>query len=518
MCVCDKFVLKLILWCTPFFRGLDFNQLSVVQPGTLDPLTNLVELYMNSNPISNFSPNLFSTMGLLQTLHLGSTNATEVGGGSFRGLRSLQILGLEGNEITRLAQGSFAELSVLRVLYLHFNNLTAVPPGAFAACATTLEELYLENNFVTAALNVTFAGLTALRILRLDSNELTTADKSVFFSMTSMQHLRLGGNWLQFDATFPTVLRSGFFNGERVASVRCLNSRNGPAYIFNREADVDCCTLGGPGSCSPPPTFRPSVAPIAPTSAPTSSAPTTIPTSPRPTTTPTSASPTRAPITATPTDLPSAVPSLPRTNAPTQRPTTQQLTGAPSRSPLVLSSQAPSASTPQIGSDSSSDSGKSTKLTVTVAIVLVLMLVGIAWILWCRARRQHRDKAPQKNSGMTPVVNVTFQPEATFHTAHSKGGIYAVPFETPNSQHVDTAVSLTHYETPEVLILGSAGAGPVRLDESNYVGTPGGLATAAESPYDTSRTQKVLYSKFCDPPEIRQSENAYATSATAVDV
>ena len=203
-------------------------------------LTNLTEVYLQGNPITDFSPlaglpnltYLHYDDTLIPDAHLRSAIAAALGResdapitvadmetltklGSYlsdltglefainltvlslrgnitdvsplAGLTNLTSLSLEGNSLTDVSP--LSSLTNLTGLYLEGNSLTDVSP---LSSLTNLTELYLEGNSLTDVSPL--AGLTNLTTLDIEGNSLT--DVSPLSGLTNLTRLDLYGNSL----------------------------------------------------------------------------------------------------------------------------------------------------------------------------------------------------------------------------------------------------------------------------------------------------------------------------------
>jgi len=130
-------------------------------------LTNLEELNLGENQISNLAPGTFTDLTSLTSLILTNNQISDLAPGTFAGLESLMILSLWSNQISDLTTGAFAGLE----------NLT---------------NLYLDNNKIRDLALDTFTNLTNLRTLSLSENQIR--DLASIANLTNLEGLSLWVN------------------------------------------------------------------------------------------------------------------------------------------------------------------------------------------------------------------------------------------------------------------------------------------------------------------------------------
>ncbi|MCK9158749.1 MAG: leucine-rich repeat domain-containing protein, partial [Candidatus Cloacimonas sp.] len=162
-------------------QRLDFgcNQISDLSP--LEGLTNLQFLWLNDNQISNLSPltGLFN----MQVLYLNHNQISDLS--PLAWLTTLQYLNLSGNHISDLSP--LEGLIYLQQLDLSWNQISDLSP---LAGLNNLQALYLWSNQISN-LNP-LAWLTTLQYLNLSGNHIS--DLSPLEGLTNLQYLNLNGN------------------------------------------------------------------------------------------------------------------------------------------------------------------------------------------------------------------------------------------------------------------------------------------------------------------------------------
>ena len=142
-----------------------WNEISSVEVGDFEGLTNLQKLYLRRNQITHLDAGAFATLANLQLLDLSENQITHLEAGGFKGLTSLRELRLGDNPITSIAPGAFEGLTNLPSLGLS-GQISHLEAGAFTGL-TNLQWLDLSENQISHLEAGTFTGLTNLMSLRL---------------------------------------------------------------------------------------------------------------------------------------------------------------------------------------------------------------------------------------------------------------------------------------------------------------------------------------------------------------
>ena len=188
---------------------MDFNRLTGIPEGVIDPLTSLKKLDLCDNLLSSLRSGMFDSL----------TGLTE--------------LNLYGNDLQSLPAGVFDDLTGLTTLRLYNNALAGLPARVFDSL-TSLTSLQLHTNKLTALPADVFDNLTSLTSLQLQHNRLPRLPAGLFDGLTSLQTLDL-----ESVGTGMTALPAGVF--DRLSSLGTLNLRNVgdsnrmalPAGVFN---------------------------------------------------------------------------------------------------------------------------------------------------------------------------------------------------------------------------------------------------------------------------------------------
>ncbi len=257
--------------------------LTSLKSGDFAGMTDLRELDLQNNEISELPADVFDGLDELRALRIGGNNIEELPAAIFSGLPNLQGLFSDGNRLTKIeadwfegfeggerlslfvffgndiaeidvdtfqgltAHGMTVDLSYnkLRTLpvglfdgmsprhiTLHFNEIESLPTGLFDKMTadrstgpnTSLNRLNLNDNNLTTLPSNIFDELTGLLDANLHRNSLTSLPNGVFANNVALKRLRLGHNQL-------TTLPQGIFSGPNDLTVLDLK--------HNRLASLD---------------------------------------------------------------------------------------------------------------------------------------------------------------------------------------------------------------------------------------------------------------------------------------
>ncbi|XP_078583270.1 uncharacterized protein LOC144865985 [Branchiostoma floridae x Branchiostoma japonicum] len=207
---------------------LDNNQITDIEVGAFEDLSKLRLLFLYRNALEKLQPGVFKGMINLQMIYLSSNNITTIEDGAFEGLPKLLLIQLHENQIEEIGDGAFKGLPTLIDLDLHFNKLTTIPGKAISLLSNLtrvqlfenriimvkehdfkdlerLQIIYLQNNDIQVIENGAFANLPVLQWLDLSNNKLVVIPAGVFKGLDALQHLDLSNNVL---ITLPASLRT----------------------------------------------------------------------------------------------------------------------------------------------------------------------------------------------------------------------------------------------------------------------------------------------------------------------
>uniref|UniRef100_A0A7N5JNP5 Lumican n=1 Tax=Ailuropoda melanoleuca TaxID=9646 RepID=A0A7N5JNP5_AILME len=178
---------------------LDNNQLknSNIKGKVFAKLKNLKKLHLNRNNLTEVVGPLPNTLDDLQLTH---NQISKINPNTLEGLVNLTVIHLQHNELSEgTLSGVFKGLKSLLYLDLSFNKLTKLPIGL----PHNLLMLYFDNNQITSVPDEYFQGLKVLQYLRLSHNKLTDSGiPSNVFNISSLVELDLSYNQLK---SIPTV-------------------------------------------------------------------------------------------------------------------------------------------------------------------------------------------------------------------------------------------------------------------------------------------------------------------------
>ena len=172
------------------------NLLTEICPGTFGGLKNLLELDLSNNLLKQIQRETFSGLANLNSLALWDNSLTEIHQETFEELENLTDLVLSGNVLMNIQPGAFRGLANLRKLYLNRNMLKRIQPGTFLELKN-LNLLYLNNNLLNVIHTGAFAGLGVVKVLGLTKSGLEEISPGVFEDMRYLETLFLQDNMLK---------------------------------------------------------------------------------------------------------------------------------------------------------------------------------------------------------------------------------------------------------------------------------------------------------------------------------
>ena len=173
------------------FLNLADNMFSILP--TFRDLTNLQELYLENNVITDLTDDLFLGLHKLRILSISSNLLTSITGGVFQDLVNLEELRLNENNISKLSENSFQGLKNLKTLNLWSNNVQEVKKGVFTNL-TNLQTLLLISTKLRTMQEGSWEGLFNLIQLHLLYNEITHLYDAFLFGLNNLIILSLGDN------------------------------------------------------------------------------------------------------------------------------------------------------------------------------------------------------------------------------------------------------------------------------------------------------------------------------------
>lgn len=174
---------------------LAFNRLSTIIPEVMNPIgETLTSINMVGNQIRGFPYGTFERLTNLEELYLDRNPLTELRDESFLTLTNLRILSMANCQLSRLNGVMFYDFVNMHTLRLNDNEIEMLPEGAFHNM-TSLEVLYIGNNRL-GFLNATqFGGsMSSIRIINAPSNRINAVDRNILQNSPNLNNLLLPGN------------------------------------------------------------------------------------------------------------------------------------------------------------------------------------------------------------------------------------------------------------------------------------------------------------------------------------
>jgi len=194
---------------------LSSNKLSAITPANFQGLSELKQLFLDQNLISNIAPHALlpmhdklSTLSMsknllvnvppeigqlrqLQLLNLSYNSLSSIAGFPFANLANLKHIDVAGNKLSMLDRFTFDRMDKIVSLNLSHNQLQNLEPGSFDG-VPNLQELSLDDNLLLDITGV-LANLNQLKLLNISQNRLTHIDLALLptnlheFSATNNQ-------------------------------------------------------------------------------------------------------------------------------------------------------------------------------------------------------------------------------------------------------------------------------------------------------------------------------------------
>ncbi|XP_029932667.1 platelet glycoprotein Ib alpha chain-like [Myripristis murdjan] len=112
---------------------------------------------------------------------------------SYQVFTEIYEIDLTGNKVSEVTPSEAAVLPSLRVLQLGSNQLTSLPAGGFSACPDLIE-LHLHNNAISSLSDDSFTSLSKLEILDLSSNHITVLPALMLRPLSAIEALYIESN------------------------------------------------------------------------------------------------------------------------------------------------------------------------------------------------------------------------------------------------------------------------------------------------------------------------------------
>ena len=174
----------------------EVNRLKVI-PLEINALTNLTELRLQYNRITQISPRAFTGCPHLRLLELNHNQITQIDHEAFTGCQALDTLRLSRNQITQIDHRTFVGCPNLYQLDLGHNQIAQIDPRTFVGLLV-LRFLTIHTNRITQIDSQTFAGCPCLYFLSLSNNQITHVDVRTFADHPFLTNLSLSNNQITY--------------------------------------------------------------------------------------------------------------------------------------------------------------------------------------------------------------------------------------------------------------------------------------------------------------------------------
>jgi hypothetical protein len=175
----------------------DYCNLSIIEVGAFNGLTNLIFLSMGNNKIREIIPGTFEEMSRLEVLLLQYNIIEHLESDVFNGLVNIKFIGLLGNKLQYLHPDTFVGLSKFQGLPIPLES--------------SLSNLYIKKMLAISSCNARsvsveiFANISALKVLDLSFNNLRTVDINILKALSNLSALYLYGNPLHCNCQLQEV-------------------------------------------------------------------------------------------------------------------------------------------------------------------------------------------------------------------------------------------------------------------------------------------------------------------------
>ncbi|VDK27142.1 unnamed protein product [Gongylonema pulchrum] len=173
---------------------LNNNQINNIAPMAFMNVPLLEHLYLRSNRISSIETGpLFQVFKRLEVLDLSDNSFTKIP--SFKELSNLRQIRLDHNNITQIETLAFSSNSKLQFISLEDNQISSISRNSFDSL-DELVALNLANNSIKTIERGMLDGMRQLQQLNLRNNSLSVLEKLTFTSVPQITTLDLAHNAL----------------------------------------------------------------------------------------------------------------------------------------------------------------------------------------------------------------------------------------------------------------------------------------------------------------------------------
>ncbi len=166
--------------------GNDFSGANPLHKDTLDPLTNLEQLYINNTGTKSLPSSFLDSLTKLEIFEAKDNALTALPAAIFNNNTALTSVALSGNSLASLDKDTFKSNDRLMTINLGNNALTTLHADIFQR-NTALRVLFLSQNKLTAINRKWFRNLSNLQTLTLQTNMIAALDANAFTTTTDGQ-------------------------------------------------------------------------------------------------------------------------------------------------------------------------------------------------------------------------------------------------------------------------------------------------------------------------------------------
>lgn len=200
----------------------DHSESTKIVSGCIEPSvfnrSQVIELYVWNNKISNIYPDTIRNMARLASATFYNCQTRAISSGAFRNVPRLTHMSIERNNVGKISVDVFNNLPALKWLYLDNDGISEIEEGAFANGA--LESISLSNNQISefnknwfsisegirsitidfneiqTLRSLAFEGLPGLRVIQMNNNKISSMEPGAFQGLRNLHTLGLQGNRL----------------------------------------------------------------------------------------------------------------------------------------------------------------------------------------------------------------------------------------------------------------------------------------------------------------------------------
>jgi Leucine-rich repeat (LRR) protein len=187
--------------------SVKFSGLRTIELGALNGLTNLKNLDLFGNEISEILPGTFEKMRRLLNLNLMNNSIESLKVDAFSGLISLIQLDLRMNKLKYVHPNTFLSLPKLKNLILYGNVGLHIPTDRNLIISHSLSHLFIGQCNISSVSVETFANVSSLHWIDLSENNLRTLDIDILRTLPTLSGMYLDGNPFHCDCQLKETWR-----------------------------------------------------------------------------------------------------------------------------------------------------------------------------------------------------------------------------------------------------------------------------------------------------------------------